>query len=481
MKLTAKGIRAAALPAGKSDQLFWDDDIPGFGLRLRSGGSRNWVFQYALGDKQRRLSLGAATIESFTAVKGGDGGIVKLGIREQAAQLHAKVKLGQDPAGDKTENRKRASDTFEAIAKRYLAAKKESTRPGSYTETERHILKHAKPLHGLQVAKISRGDVSALIGAIKNNSGPVAANRVRSTLSDFFSWSMSEGVDGIENNPVLNTNKYEEFSRERVLDDRELRVIWKHSGDDHYGSIVKLLMLTGQRADEMASLQRHEIGGAIVPEKRITDAIRLPAFSVSAIELPGERTKNKRPHIVPLAEAAAAILAQQPQRAQSDGSLREFVFGIGQQGFSGWSRCKERLDKRVFKELRAMANEQNDQKLLARLLKVESLREQIAKAKGAEKKTLRKQLDAIWWKHHDLRRTMDTIMNDSLGVLPHVVEAVCNRVSTQTSGKKGVAGVYNKALYLRERVEALNSWADHLASIVHGRENNVTPLIRAEA
>jgi integrase len=476
MKLTVKNVRALQLPEGKCDHLVWDDDIPGFGLRLRAGGSRNWVFQYALGDKQRRLSLGAATPESFSTVKDKDGRL-KLGIRDQAAQLHAKVKLGQDPASDKTEARKRASDTFEAIAKKYLAAKKQSTRPGTYSETERHILKHAKPLNGLQVAKISRREISTLIGAIKQNSGPVAANRVRSTLSDYFSWAMSEGVDGIENNPVLNTNKYEEFSRERVLDDRELRVIWKNSGDDHYGSIVKLLMLAGQRADEMASLQRHEIGAAIVPEKRITDAIKLPSFSVSAIELPGERTKNKRPHVIPLSEPAAAIIAKQPQRANSDGSLREFVFGVGQQGFSGWSRCKERLDKRVFKELREIAEQQNDQKLLARLLRVEDIWKQIAAAKGkAEKKALRKQLDTIWWKHHDLRRTMDTIMNDSLGVLPHVVEAICNRVSTQKSGKSGVAGVYNKALYLRERVDALRLWANHLLAIVEGRESNVVSL-----
>ena len=69
MKLTAKKIRELELPAGKTDHLFWDDDIPGLGLRVRAGGSRNWVFQYALGDKQRRLSLGTATPESFTKHK----------------------------------------------------------------------------------------------------------------------------------------------------------------------------------------------------------------------------------------------------------------------------------------------------------------------------------------------------------------------------------------------------------------------------
>jgi integrase len=440
MKLTAKGIRGLQLPEGKMDHLFWDDDIPGFGLRLRAGGSRSWVFQYALGDKQRRLSLGTASAESFSTVKDSDGRI-KLGIRDQAAQLHAKVKLGQDPAGDKTESRKRASDTFEAIAKKYLTAKKLSTRSGTYTETERHIFKHAKPLNGLQVAKIVRRDIAILIGTIRENSGPVAANRVRSTLSDFFSWAMSEGIDGVENNPVIGTNKSDEVSRDRVLKDQELRTIWKYAGDDHYGTIIKVLLLTGQRADEIASLQWSEIGDVVVEAKRIADAIKLPSFTISAIELPAERTKNKRPHIVPLSQAAMKILAAQPRRVGDDGTIRKFVFGIGQRGFSGWSRCKERLDERIKKAL------------------------------GTE---------LPHYTPHDLRRTMSTVMNGRLDVLPHVVEAILNHVSSQASGKSGVGGVYNKAVYLRERVEALNLWADHLASIVEERENNVTPFKRAE-
>jgi integrase len=438
MKLTSKGIRGAELPAGKTDQLFWDDDIPGFGLRLRAGGSRSWVFQFALGDKQRRLSLGAASPESFTTVKGGDGKILKLGIREQVAQLHAKVKLGQDPAGDKTESRRRASDTFETIAKQFLAAKKKGMRPGSHDQIRRHIETYAQPLNGLQVAKIARRDIANLIGAVKENSGAVTSNRVRSTLSDFFSWAMKEGLDGIESNPVINTNKSEESPRDRVLKDHELRAICKSAGDDHYGTIVKLLMLTGQRADEMASLRWSEITEITVPEKRVTDTIRLPQFNIKAIELPAERTKNKRPHIVPLSGAATALLSKQQRRADGDGTLREFVFGIGQRGFSGWSRCKERLEKRITDEL------------------------------GSE---------LPHWTPHDLRRTMSTVMNDRLDVLPHVVEAILNHVSSQGSGKSGVSGVYNRALYLRERAEALNRWADHLDAVVNGKPtSNVVAL-----
>jgi integrase len=425
MKLTAKNFGSAQLKPSETDKIFFDDDIPGFGLRVRAGGSRSWVFQYALGEKQRRMSLGAATVESFK-------NFGKLGIRDRAAQLHAKVKLGQDPASDKTEARKRASDTFETIAKKYLAAKKESTRPGTYTETERHILKHAKPLNGLQVAKVARRDIASLVGAIKTNSGPVAANRVRSTLSDFFGWVISEGIDGVEHNPVLGTAKSEEASRERVLRDHELQVIWNCAGDDHYGSIIKLLMLTGQRADEIASLRRSEITETTAPEKRVTDTIKLPQFCIQAIDLPAERTKNKRPHLVPLSQRAAAILAAQQQRATGDGALRGFIFGIGQRGFSGWSRCKERLDERITKEL----------------------------GKPLEH-----------WTPHDMRRTMSTLMNDQLGVLPHVVEAILNHVSSHQSGKSGVGGVYNKALYLRERADALNLWAEHLVAIVEDRHN----------
>jgi integrase len=404
MKLTAKAIAGLQLPAGKSDHLAWDDEIPGLGVRLRAGGSRSWVFQYAIGSRHRRMSLGAATAESVKTV------------REQAAQIHAKVKLGHDPAGEKTEARQRAGDTFEVLSKQYLVAKKSALRPRSYVQVELHI-KHARPLNSLPVANITRRDIATLIGALKVDSGPVSANRVRSTLSDFFGWLMSEGIDSIEQNPVLNTNKSEETARDRVLNDHELRTIWKHLGDDHYGDVVRLLMLTGQRADEIASLQWSEISDA-------------------AINLPGSRTKNKRAHIIPLSDAAASILEKQPRRVNDDGSSREFVFGIREKGFSGWSYCKEALDKRIAAELGEPLPH---------------------------------------WTVHDIRRSVATIMNDQLGVLPHVVEAILNHVSGH---KGGVAGIYNRAQYMRERTEALQLWADHLRSIIDGNNNNVTPLRR---
>jgi hypothetical protein len=100
MKLTVKDAAGLKLPAEKSDWIAFDDDTPGLGLRLRAGGSRMWIFQYALGDKQRRMTLGSA--KSMTLGKA----------REAAGTLHAKVRLGQDPANEKTEGRRRAAETL---------------------------------------------------------------------------------------------------------------------------------------------------------------------------------------------------------------------------------------------------------------------------------------------------------------------------------------------------------------------------------
>jgi integrase len=185
-----------------------------------------------------------------------------------------------------------------------------------------------------------------------------------------------------------------------------------------------------------------------VKEGRIGD-VKLPAFVIDAIELPEDRTKNKRPHVVPLSKPALAILEAWPSRMSDTGKVRDLVFGIGERGFSGWSKSKERLDQRLL-DARMKAWEE-------------------AGGQGEKPGPM------PHWTHHDLRRTMATIMNDRLGIAPHVVEAILNHVSSHQSGKSGVAGVYNKALYLRERAEALRLWADHIMALVGA---NVVPMRR---
>src|SRR5215469_4734040 len=100
MKLTQPTVDGLTLPAGKTDVIFFDDDVPGLGLRLRGGGKRSWIFQYGIGSKQRRMTLGTASALTLAAA------------RKTAAELHARVRLGEDPAAAKREGQRRAADTF---------------------------------------------------------------------------------------------------------------------------------------------------------------------------------------------------------------------------------------------------------------------------------------------------------------------------------------------------------------------------------
>ena len=206
MKLTAAVVRSAGIPPGKSEAIFFDDDVPGFGLRVREAGSRSFVFQYKLGSKQRRMALGAATALNFG------------GVRKTAEQLYARVKLGQDPAGEKNHARLKATETFEAVARQHLDDKRKEMRPRSFAQVERHLLKHAKALHKLQFEKISRQDIAACVRSVRENSGIPNGNRVSSSLSGLFSWAMNDGL--VENNPAIGLKRPKEKTRERVLNDR---------------------------------------------------------------------------------------------------------------------------------------------------------------------------------------------------------------------------------------------------------------------
>jgi integrase len=199
-----------------------------------------------------------------------------------------------------------------------------------------------------------------------------------------------------------------------VLTDNELRLIWRHAGGGDYGAIIPLLILTGQR--------REEVGGMNWGEIDLDRAL----WSIG-----GERTKNRRAHDVPLSDEAASII--KPLRR--DG--RELVFGSGEGSFQGWSNAKAALDARI-----AAALHERSQEMAP-------------------------------WRMHDIRRTVATRMAD-LGVLPHVVEAVLNHVSGH---KAGVAGVYNRASYAAEKRNALAMWAEHLRALA-GLSTNVLPMKR---
>jgi integrase len=306
MKLTQKTIGGIRLPAGKSEHVVFDEDLPGFGLRIRGSGARSWVYQCKIGRRNRRVTIGSVSAVSPARA------------RATANEMHAKARLGIDPGREKIESRTQAS-LSEAL-RTYLAHQRTHVRWRTYVEVERHLLKNCKSLHSLPLAKIGRRDIATLISAIATGSGNVTANRVRASLAAFFAWAMREGL--LDNNPVIGTNRQPEKSRERVLSDDELKIIWDALGASDYSTVVRLLMLTGQRTNEIGSLRWSEI---------IDDRIVLPSA----------RTKNGREHTIPLVPFVQSMFVG---RQRGD----EFVFGsrFGSP-FRGWSICKAALDQRI--------------------------------------------------------------------------------------------------------------------------------------
>jgi integrase len=397
MKFNQTNVRNIAIPAEKRSRTFpehieWDDTMPGFGVRVRHGGQiphRSFIVQYKLGDKQRRINLGNVAKVNLEQA------------RAEAKKIFGKVAANKDPANERAVTRKAAAHTVGATIEAYLADKATRVRPRSFDEIQRHLNTHWRPLHGLTLNSIQRADVAEQTSVIAKSSGATAANRSRASLSAFFVWAIGEGL--CEANPVFGTNKQKENKpRERTLTDAEAAALFLACPQNDYGRIVQLLMLTGCRRDEIGHLQWSEID-----------------LEARTITIPATRTKNHSQHVVPLTDAALAILQAIPRRD------RDYVFGRGQGGYSGWSRSKAALDA------------------------------------GAKLKE---------WTLHDLRRTVRTGLG-RLGVAPHIAEAVLNHLPAK------LIRTYDRNTYENEKRAALDAWANHIrVAIAQASGANVTTL-----
>jgi integrase len=231
-------------------------------------------------------------------------------------------------------------------------------------------------------------------------------------------------------------------TRDRALSASELATVLAALDDDDVIKIMhgielpplhemfkdfyRALILTGQRRGEVAGMTYAELDD-------------LDNGDAARWIIPSARTKNKREHIVPLSPATVAILkrrkaaadkrvAARAKRRKEEIGLPEYVFaGHRFVPLSGFSKAKRELDARIT-----------------------ALRTACGLPPLPD------------WTVHDLRRTMVTMMNEALAVPPHVVEAIVNHVS---GVKAGVAGVYNRALYLPERRAALNAWASYVEKL----------------
>jgi integrase len=357
MKLTDAGVAGLELPAGKSEHFVWDDALPAFGVRIRAGAKRYYV-QYRVGRQQRRESLGDVRKIKLEAA------------RAIARKRFAQVELGADPAADRAKAKAEAvavKQTVGATVDRYLVVKAKVLRATTYAAAARYLTSHWKALHAMPIATVKRADVAAILQEISANNGRVAAARARANLSALFGWAIREGL--CDANVVLATNNPEEgiARRDRILDDAELRAVWSACLDDPFGRIVRLLVLTGCRREEIGGLRWNELN-----------------FETGVMSIPGARTKGKKALTLTLPPAALESLSSVPRR---DGQAH--VFGkAGKAGFNAWSYSTIALNNRI------------------------------AAAAGKP---------LAPWTLHDLRRTFRSGLS-RIGVAPHVAERCVGHV-----------------------------------------------------
>jgi integrase len=396
-RITKKTVDDLKSTSERPRPYIWDEDVKGFGVQANPTGVKVYLFQYRKGGR-------SAPVKRYTIGK--HGNMTADQARRQAKILAGKIEQGADPQAEKIESRVRGDTvkaTFDAFEKRHLSKLK------SYVSAKRYYTADILPAIGhKQLTDIKRRDLIDLIGKIAERGALVHANRIIAHLTGFFNWCVS--VDRLETSPATLLKKpTKEKARARFLSDDEIVAVWRgaESMPPQFCNLIKLLLLTGQRLNEVAKMTWAEIG-----------------LDASIWTLPGARTKNTLEHLVHLSDPALRILKGLPRIADVDGQVRYVLTTTGQSPISGFSKWKLQLDT-------AMKASENE---------------------------------IPHWSFHDLRRTLTTGMAERLGTPPHIADKVLNHKSGSI---QGVALTYNRAAYLAERKEALDAWAAYIGRLLN--------------
>jgi integrase len=433
--LTARRIETA--PAEKSRTEIPDGLLVGLYLVVQPSGAKSFAVRYRHAGQPRKLTLGTFPALNLEAAR--DLGAKALraaaegrdpATEKQAAKFGAKKAIAEEIRGRR--------DLFENVAREFIERHAmKNTRESSWRETARILgfkpdpagqLIRVEPQkgkpptvvdlwEGRKVQDITKRDVITLLDTVRDRA-PVMANRNLAAIRKLFNWCLARDVIQISPCSLIEPPAPER-SRDRILSDDELRLVWKATETDPspFGPLVKLLILTGQRLAEVGGMRWDEID---LKNKLWT--------------LPAERVKNGERHEVPLSDAAVEILMAIPRIRTTKG----FVFTTTRNAaVSGFSRAKDRLDAAV----------------MASLPKA---------AKAPEH-----------WTFHDLRRTMASGMA-RLGIQLPVIEKVLNHSS---GSFRGIVGVYQRHSYADEKRQALQAWARFVSDIVTERKvRNVVNL-----
>jgi integrase len=420
MNLTQLACDRLRPPTSGAAITYFDQNLPGFGIRVSPKGKKVWIAQY-------RVRGGKEVLETIAPM----AVIPNVGdARQRARTSIMKAKEGINPVEERKQQKaatvaKAEADafTFAKLVDRYLTGYCViNTRASTTYETKRLLQKAVaffgdKPVHEIRKADVIEMVANRAPVTRQGTDGLVEANRVLAATRRAFLWAMANDIVTVDPTVGVQKPRKKDPSRDRVLTDDDVVAFW--NGCDKlgwpFGPLFQLLLVTGQR--------RGEVGGMRWSELDLDNKVW---------HIPGERTKNKKAHDVHLSDLALEIInglvkfKPQPNRP-------DFVFSTtGDTAVSGFHGAKELLDQHM---------------------------------------------DAVADYHlHDLRRTCTTGMA-RLGIAPHVADRVLNH----TEGTiHGVAAVYNRFQYIDERKAALDAWSHFVEALVRPEtaQRNVVGLRR---
>jgi integrase len=435
--LTAAAVKA--LLPGEARREVPDGGCPGLHLVIQPSGAKSWALRFRRPDgRHTKLTLGPVDLSGAETEPVMGAPLTLIAARRLATEVHQQRAKGQDVVADRRRREaERETHKFGPAARRFIEQHARAKTRSWATSARLLGLSPAslEPVPGglaerwadKPIAAVTAHDVHNFVDEVRTRGVPGLSRRREKVsdsqarvslarLSKFFAWAAGRRM--VEKNPCAGLWRPDASpARDRVLTDAEVRWFWLacDSLGWPFGPLLKLLLLTGQRRDEVAGMTRAEL------------------FADGATwTLPGSRTKNKRAHIVPLSRAALDLIAGVPTIAGKPG----FIFTTnGETHVSGWSKTKRRLDAKMAE----LAGE-----------------------------------TVPPWTIHDLRRTCAGGLQ-RLGVPLPVTERVLNHVSGSFGG---IVGVYQRHEYAEEKREALTRWAERVEAIVSGQEARVVTLPR---
>lgn len=389
--LTDTYLRSLRPPSSGRIELS-DQSCPGLEFRLTKAGARSWSYRYRapVSGKLSRVTIGPYPEVTLAEA------------RERANDYRKGVSQGEHPSEAKRRARREAPGrTFKVLADRYLEEYARRNKRSADAD-ERNLKLHILPRWGERdYAEIRRRDAIELIETIIADGKPVLANRLQSLVSVVFSFAVDS--DLLDANPCSRLKKRgEEGIGDRVLNDPEIRLFWRRVMESplapETGLGLRFALLTGARPGEVGGVNRKEFEHLDQPARALWN-------------IPGERTKNRRPHVVPLEPMALEI-------------ARQLVSVASHSYSTAMRRMAERMT-------------------------------------GAEPAVKSWKADPP--SPHDLRRTFRTRL-PQLGVAADIRDRLMNHISGDVGTKH-----YDRYSYLSEKRAALALWEGSLRSILEAR------------